>query len=92
MTDAHLAALSALAGAVIGSLGGAFASFLAYRQSRATQRAEDRRHLMQLELELGLKEWELQSAHGLKVGGKVFPPQVYAYFSARFIEWSRMGN
>jgi hypothetical protein len=41
---------------------------------------------MQLGLELGVKEWELQMGHAQKHGGRIYPPQVYAYFSARFIE------
>ena len=86
MSDAAVAALSALGGAFIGSLGGAVAAILAYKQAKGTRESEDRRHIWQLGLELGLKEWQNQIADAQKQGGRIWPPQVYAYFSGRFLQ------
>ena len=92
MSDAAVAALSALGGALIGSLGGAAATILAYMQAKGTRESEERRHLWRLGLELGLKQWETQFAHVQKHGGTLSPPQVYAYFGGRFLHLVASGE
>ena len=87
MTDTMMAALAALGGAMIGSLGGAFSSFLSYRQSRAAAAAENSRDIMRLGVEVGLKEWEFQRDLITKagLGGKIPAPMIYTYMAGRFL-------
>jgi hypothetical protein len=92
MTDAELAVVGALGGALIGSLGGAVAAVVAYLQARDQRRAEDQRHLLRLGLELGAKEWENQVQYAMQHGGKLYPPQLHAYFSARFFQLASEGR
>lgn len=89
MSDAAFGAVSALVGAAIGVVGGLASSLLVYRQTIATLRAERKRHLLELGVQVGLKEHEFQAA---RAHGMIGPPQIFALYSARFLQLEDEGK